>query len=315
MADNERFCLFPIQDPELWEFYKTAKASYWTSDEIDFETDAVEWTTKLTEGERTFVKTILAFFSVADNIVNENLGTRFFYEVDYPEARQAYALQMAIEAIHAETYSLSIDRLIPDAAERAQLHKAALPCVQDKAAWAVRYLDSAAPLNERLMAFACVEGIFFSASVCALCYLKKRGLMPGLTFANELISRDEGQHVQLACAVLRRVGKPASAKIEEIVRSAIECEERFVDDALRCDLIGMNARQMKQYVRYVADYTLAELLDEPKLYGDANPFEFMNLISQQGKTNFFERRVGDYQRAGAMQTGATAHVLDEVDDF
>ena len=314
VATDERFCLFPIRDAELWEFYTTAKASFWTAQEIDLEQDKVDWS-RLREEERKFIRTVLAFFAVADNIVNENIVTRFYDEVQLPEARQVYAMQMAIEAIHAETYGLLIEFLIADRAERETLHRALVPSVQVKAEWAKRYLEADLSFGERLVAFICVEGIFFSASFCSIFYMKKRGFMPGLTFSNELISRDEGQHVQFACALFRRLttGRPADETVYEVFRAAVACEEQFVDDALSADLIGINAKQMKEYVKYVADFTLINYMSMKPLFGATNPFDWMALISTEGKTNFFERRVGEYQMANVKQ--GASHTLEELDDF
>lgn len=315
LCDSEqRFCLFPIRNPRLWEFFTIAKASFWTAQEISLDQDKADWA-KLRDEERKFIKTVLAFFAVADNIVNENLVTRFYNEVQLPDARQAYAMQMAIEAIHAETYALLIDFLISDRMERDALHRALVPSVQVKAEWAKAYLQAELPFGERLVAFVCVEGIFFSASFCSIFYLKKRGLMPGLTFSNELISRDEAQHVRFACELFRMLttGRPSDAKVYEVFRAAVRCEEHFVEDALSADLIGINAGQMKEYVRYVADYTLVHYMGLEPLYGAVNPFDWMTLISTEGKTNFFERRVGEYQLANVKQ--GSSRVLEELDDF
>ncbi|MAB55827.1 MAG: ribonucleoside-diphosphate reductase [Synechococcus sp. CPC35] len=298
----QRLQLFPIRAPEVWQMYKKAVASFWTAEEIDTAADLDDWHAKLTADERYFITRVLAFFAQADAIVNENLAVRFMAEVQMPEARNFYGFQIAIEAIHNEVYNLLIDTYVRDVAEKADLFGAIerVPCVQKKARWAMRWIDSSGCFAERLVAFAIVEGIFFSGSFCAIFWLKKRGLMPGLTFSNELISRDEGMHCDFACMLYHQLLTPLEdAKVHTLVRDAVDSEKEFVCDALPVDLIGMNSNLMSQYIEFVADRLLVAL-GAPKLYNASNPFDWMELISLQGKTNFFEKRVGEYQKAGVM---------------
>ena len=303
-STTKRLVLFPIQHPEVWQMYKRAEASFWTSEEIDLSADVTQWTT-LTADERWFVSHVLAFFAASDGIVGENLLERFACEVQIPEARCFYGFQIAMENIHAETYGLLIDTLVRDAAERARLFDAVtgVECVRRKAEWALRWIggDSAqAPFAERLVAFAVVEGVFFSGSFCAIFWLKKRGLMPGLSFSNELISRDEGLHCDFACLLYSMLKHRASKdRVHAIVDEATRIECEFVSEALPVGLIGMNAGMMTQYVRFCAD-RLLRALGYDALYGAENPFDWMELISLQGKTNFFEKRVSEYQKAGVM---------------
>jgi ribonucleoside-diphosphate reductase beta chain len=298
-----RFVLFPIEHNDIWNFYKQAEASFWTSEEIDLSQDLKDWQS-LNDGERHFISHVLAFFAASDGIVNENLAENFIAEVQYTEAKFFYGFQIAIENIHSETYSLLIDTYIKDSAERNRLFNAieTLDCVKKKASWALRWISKGS-FAERLVAFAAVEGIFFSGSFCSIFWLKKRGLMPGLSFSNELISRDEGLHCDFACLLYNNhlVNKLPVERITEIIKDAVEIEREFVTDALPVKLIGMNADLMGQYIEFVADRLLLEL-GCPKAYGSANPFDFMELISLQGKTNFFEKRVGEYQKAGVMQS-------------
>ena len=300
-----RFVIFPIQYPRLWEMYKKAEASFWTAEEIDLAHDPIHYD-KLTAGEQYFIKHVLAFFAASDGIVNENLVERFCGEVQIPEARFFYGFQIAIENIHSETYSLLIDTYVKDKAEKAHLFNAleTVPCVQKKANWAMRWITESSRFAERLVAFAVVEGIFFSGSFCAIFWLKKRGLMPGLTFSNELISRDEGMHCDFACLLYSMLeNKLTDAELHAIIGEAVVHEKEFVCEALSVDLIGMNSRLMSQYIEFCADRLLVAL-DAPKLYNTANPFDWMELISLQGKTNFFERRVSEYQKAGVMSSVA-----------
>ena len=300
-AAGSRFVLFPIQHHRLWEMYKKHEASFWTTEEIDLGSDRNDWDS-LADGERHFVSNVLAFFAASDGIVVENLAQRFCAEVTLPEARCFYGFQIAMENVHSETYSLLIDTYVTDPAERSRLFDALrqVPAVQAKAEWALKWIGSGAPFAQRLVAFACVEGIFFSGSFCALFWLKKRGLLPGLTFSNELISRDEGLHCDFACLMYSMLERPLpQPTLHALVREAVDIERSFVCDALPVDLIGMNSRLMVQYIEFVADRLLSELGAEP-LYGSRNPFDWMDLISLQGKTNFFERRVGEYQKAGVM---------------
>jgi len=296
-----RFVLFPISNRAVWQMYKKHEASFWTTEEIDLGPDRADWA-KLTDSERHFISSVLAFFAASDGIIVENLSQRFCAEVTLPEARCFYGFQIAMENIHSETYSLLIETYISDPEERLRLFDAirSVPAVAAKAEWALNWVGADAPFAQRLVAFACVEGIFFSGSFCALFWLKKRGLMPGLTFSNELIARDEGLHCDFACLLHSMLTAPTSeAAVHTMVREAVDIERSFVCDALSVDLIGMNSRLMVQYIEFVADRLLRELGYAP-LYGATNPFDWMDLISMQGKTNFFERRVGEYQKAGVM---------------
>jgi ribonucleoside-diphosphate reductase beta chain len=296
-----RFVLFPIQHSDIWEFYKKAEASFWTAEEIDLSQDLKDWA-GLNDGERHFISHVLAFFAASDGIVNENLAENFVAEVQYTEAKFFYGFQIAIENIHSETYSLLIDTYIKDGQEKDRLLNAidTMDFVKKKADWALRWIDNGS-FAERLIAFAAVEGIFFSASFCSIFWLKKRGLMPGLSFSNELISRDEGLHCDFACLLYRNhlINKLDPEVVKEIIMDAVKLEKEFVTDALPVSLIGMNSDLMCQYVEFVADRLLNELVGE-KVYGSTNPFDFMEMISLQGKTNFFEKRVGEYQKAGVM---------------
>ncbi|AUD02427.1 ribonucleotide-diphosphate reductase subunit beta [Spirosoma pollinicola] len=299
--DKGRFVLFPIKHWDIWEYYKTHEASFWTAEEIDLGQDMKDWNS-LNDGERHFISHVLAFFAASDGIVNENLAVNFLSEVQYAEAKCFYGFQIMMENIHSETYSLLIDTYIKDATEKDRLLNAidTIPCVQKKAEWALRWIDNGS-FAERLIAFAVVEGIFFSGSFCSIYWLKKRGMMPGLTFSNELISRDEGLHRDFACMLYTDhiVNKLPESEIYDIIRNAVEIEQEFVADALPVSLIGMNAELMKQYIAFVADHLLTTL-GLRKLYNVANPFDFMDMISLQGKTNFFEKRVGEYQRGEVM---------------
>jgi len=299
--NKQRFVLFPIKHPQVWEMYKKAEASFWTAEEIDLAHDQVDWE-KLNSDEKHFVSHVLAFFAASDGIVNENLVERFASEVQLPEARCFYGFQIAMENIHSETYSLLIDTYIKDSEEKNRLFNAidTVPCVQKKADWAMRWISNSGRFAERLIAFAVVEGIFFSGSFCAIYWLKKRGLMPGLTFSNELISRDEGMHCDFACLLYSMLEKKLPQEtVHNIVRDAVEHEKEFVCDALPVGLIGMNAGMMSQYIEFCADRLLVSLGVE-KLFQATNPFDWMELISFQGKTNFFEKRVGEYQKSGVM---------------
>lgn len=299
--NKKRFVLLPIQHKAIWEMYKKAEASFWTAEEIDLSQDLTDWA-KLNENEKHFVSHILAFFAASDGIVNENLALRFSSEVQVPEARCFYGFQIAIENIHSETYSLLIDTYIKNAAEKDHLFNAmeTVPCVKKKAEWALRWISSDRSFAERLVAFAAVEGIFFSGSFCSIFWLKKRGLMPGLTFSNELISRDEGLHCDFACLLYSMIAnKPSEETIREIITNAVEIEKEFITQALPVDLIGMNSKMMSQYIEFVADRLIKALGYEP-IWNATNPFDWMELISLEGKTNFFEKRVGDYQKSGVL---------------
>jgi len=296
-----RFVIFPIKEHEMWVMYKKAEASFWTAEEVDLANDDVDWD-KLTSNEQHFIKHILAFFAASDGIVNENLIERFSGEVQIPEARFFYGFQIMIENIHSEMYSLLLDKYVTNPAEKHKLFHAIeyVPCVRKKAEWALKWITESKRFAERLVAFAVVEGIFFSGSFCAVFWLKKRGLMPGLTFSNELISRDEGMHCDFACLLYSKLESQLSDdEIYAIVSDAVIHEKEFVCEALSVSLIGMNASLMSDYIEFCAD-RLIVALGAPKLYNTKNPFDWMELISLQGKTNFFERRVGEYQKAGVM---------------
>ena len=299
--NKDRFVLFPIVHHDIWEFYKKAEASFWTAEEIDLSADLKDWG-KLNDGEKHFVTHVLAFFAASDGIVNENLAEHFVSEVQYTEAKFFYGFQIAIENIHSETYSLLIDTYVKNNKEKDHLFRAVetLDCVKKKADWALRWIDEGS-FQERLIAFAAVEGIFFSGSFCSIFWLKKRGLMPGLSFSNELISRDEGLHCDFACLLYNNhvVNKLPKETIIEIIKDAVEIEKEFVQDAIPVKLIGMNSDMMCEYIEFVADRLLAAL-DCEKIFGASNPFDFMEMISLQGKTNFFEKRVSEYQKAGVM---------------
>ncbi len=315
--NDNRFVLFPIEHDDIWAEYKKQEASFWTAEEIDLSQDISDWENKLNDNERHFIKHVLAFFAASDGIVNENLAENFLAEVQYTEAKFFYGFQIAMENVHSETYSLLIDTYIKDKVEKDKLFRAieTLDCVAKKAQWALRWIDNGT-FAERLIAFAAVEGIFFSGSFCSIFWLKKRGLMPGLTFSNELISRDEGMHMDFACLLHGKhvVNKVPKERIEEIIKDAVEIEKEFVVDAIPVRLIGMNADLMSQYIEFVADRLLVELGNE-KVYNVSNPFDFMDMINLQGKTNFFEKRVGEYQKAG-VKTGDSSRSTFSLDaDF
>lgn len=301
--DAGRFVIYPIGDLDIWKYYKEAMASFWTSEEINLNTDMEDWKHKLKPEERYFISRVLAFFAASDGIVNENLAIRFMAEVQLSEARCFYGFQIAMENIHSETYSLLIDTYITDSAERALLFNAIdnIPCVRKKADWALRWINGDRPFAERLIAFAVVEGIFFSGSFCSIFWLKKRGLMPGLALSNEFISRDEGLHCDFACLLYSKLNRKCSDEtVRGIVQEAVECEKEFVSDAIPVDLIGMNSKSMVQYIEFTAD-RLMSALGHPPIFGAKNPFDWMNMISMEGKTNFFERDVSEYQRPGIME--------------
>ncbi len=315
LAENpNRFVLFPIKHQAMWEMYKKAEASFWTAEELDLAGDMTDWTTKLTDNERHFIKHVLAFFAASDGIVNENLVTNFAREVQVPEARCFYGFQQAIENIHSEVYGLLIEAYIKDVTEKDFLFRAleTIPCVRQKAAWAFRYTsETNATFAERLVAFAAVEGIFFSGSFCAIFWLKKRGLMPGLCFSNELISRDEGLHCDFACLMYKSlVNHLPPERVHAIVHEAVMIECEFVKSALPVELIGMNSTQMQVYIKCCAD-RLLHSLGVSKQYGAINPFDWMELISIDGKTNFFEKRVGEYSRANVGGTHTNVFCMDE----
>lgn len=301
LIDNPgRFVLFPIQHHDLWKLYKQQEACFWTAEEIDLQQDIYDWENKLNADEQHFVKHVLAFFAASDGIVNENLAMNFVNEVQYTEAKFFYGFQIMMENIHSETYSLLIDTYIKDKEEQDKLFNAieTVPAIKKKAEWAIKWINSES-FVERLIAFAAVEGIFFSGSFCSIFWLKKRGLMPGLTFSNELISRDEGMHCDYACHLYNShiENKLSQDRIREIICGALEIEKEFILEALPVRLIGMNSELMAQYLEFVTDRLLISL-NVPKVYNSENPFDFMQNIALQGKTNFFEKRVAEYQKAG-----------------
>ncbi|KAI5357805.1 Putative ribonucleotide reductase small subunit family, Ferritin-like superfamily [Septoria linicola] len=302
--NSQRFVLFPIKYHEIWNMYKKAEASFWTAEEIDLSKDLHDWNKRLNDDERFFISHVLAFFAASDGIVNENLLERFSGEVQIPEARCFYGFQIMMENIHSETYSLLIDTYISEPKQRTYLFNAIenIPCIARKAEWALRWIsDKDSTFAMRLVAFAAVEGIFFSGSFASIFWLKKRGLMPGLTFSNELISRDEGMHTDFACLLFSHLKKkPTKAVVQSIIVEAVAIEQEFLTDALPCALLGMNAKLMCQYIEFVADRLLLALGNQ-KFYHATNPFDFMENISLGGKTNFFEKRVGDYQKSGVME--------------
>jgi len=309
---GDRFVLFPIRHPDVWEKYKQQSAVTWFAEEVDLSKDMPHWE-KLSDNERHFIKNVLAFFAGSDGIVMENLSMRFMREVQWPEAKMFYNVQNFIEGIHSEMYSLLIETYITDPKEKTQLFQAikTIPCVQKKADWALAWIDNKeASFATRLLGFAAVEGIFFSGAFCAIFWLKKRGLLPGLTFSNELISRDEGLHTEFAVALYHTMDTRSESMIHTIIREAVSIEKDFICNALPCALIGMNANLMSQYIEFVAD-RLAVQLGARKIYKTVNPFDFMDLISLEGKTNFFEKKVSDYSRT----IGSTRDELRLDEDF
>jgi ribonucleoside-diphosphate reductase beta chain len=312
--DPTRFVLFPIKHHDIWKMYKTHEAAFWTAEEVDLAQDLTDWRENLNEDEKHFVKNVLAFFAASDGIVNENLAINFLNEVQYAEARCFYGFQIMMENIHSETYSLLIDTYITDPKEKDMLFNAidTVPAVKLKAEWALKWINSES-FVERLVAFAAVEGIFFSGSFCSIFWLKKRGLMPGLAFSNEMISRDEGLHTEFACLLYRdhvENNKLSRERILEILGSALEIEKEFISDSLPVRLIGMNADLMKQYLEFVTDRLLVSL-GYDKEYNSTNPFDFMENIALEGKTNFFEKRVGEYQKAGVVNKSQDTFSFDE----
>lgn len=299
--NKDRFVLFPIKHPQIWELYKKAEQSFWTAEEVDLHADQKDWE-RLSNNERHFIKHVLAFFAASDGIVNENLAVNFMKEVQLPEARCFYGFQIMMENIHSEMYSLLIDTYIKDTTEKNKLFNAidTIPCVSKKAEWALRWISNGS-FAERLVAFCAVEGIFFSGSFCSIFWLKKRGLMPGLSTSNEFISRDEGMHCDFACLLYSMLeNQLPKEQVTKIITDAVVLEHEFVTDALPVSLIGMNAKLMCQYIEFVADRLLVSL-GCSKVYNSSNPFDFMEMISLQGKTNFFEKRVSEYKKAGVGQ--------------
>lgn len=318
LTDNPgRFVIFPIQHHDIWDWYKKSEASFWTAEEIDLHQDLTDWSSKLNDDERYFIKHILAFFAASDGIVNENLAENFVNEVQYPEAKFFYGFQIMMENIHSETYSLLIDTYVKDEKEKDILFNALdnFPAIKKKADWALKWIESDS-FAERLIAFAAVEGIFFSGAFCSIFWLKKRGLMPGLTFSNELISRDEGVHCDFAVHLHNHhlVNKVPKERIKEIIVDALNIEREFITESLPVSLIGMNAKLMTQYLEFVTDRLLVELQCE-KEYNVTNPFDFMDMISLQGKTNFFEKRVSEYQKAGVTNKDKETNKISFDEDF
>ncbi|AXE20697.1 ribonucleoside-diphosphate reductase [Runella rosea] len=309
VEDPHRFVLFPIKHHDIWQFYKNHEAAFWTAEEIDLASDLQDWE-KLNDGERHFISHVLAFFAASDGIVNENLAVNFLKEVQYAEAKCFYGFQIAMENIHSETYSLLIDTYIKDPTEKDRMLRAieTIPCVQKKAEWALRWIGNGT-FAERLIAFAAVEGIFFSGSFCSIFWLKKRGLMKGLSFSNELISRDEGLHRDFACLLYTDhiVNKLPEETVYSLIKDAVAIEQEFVTESLPVSLIGMNSKLMNEYIEFVADHLLLSL-GLQKVYNAVNPFDFMDMISLQGKTNFFEKKVGEYQKAGVKNSSKEREV-------
>jgi ribonucleoside-diphosphate reductase beta chain len=315
-ASEDRFVIFPIRHPDIWEKYKNHMSVFWTPEEIDLSKDMVDWE-KLSDNERYFIKNILGFFAGSDGIVMENLALRFMREVQWPEAKFFYNCQNLLEAVHSETYSLLIDTYITDTKEKQDLLRAisTIPCVKKKADWALTWIDSPdASFATRLLGFAAVEGIFFSGAFCAIFWLKQRGLMPGLTVSNEFIARDEGLHTDFACLLYSKlVNKLSKKDAHKIIRDAVKIEKQFITKSLPCELIGMNAKLMTQYIEFVADRLLLQL-GYPKAYSATNPFPFMERISLEGKDNFFEKRVTTYAK-GSVGKERSEMVFSTVADF
>ena len=315
--NKNRFVIFPIKHHDIWERYKMMEASFWTAEEIDLSQDLNDWNNKLNDDERYFIKHILAFFAASDGIVNENLAENFVNEVQYAEAKFFYGFQIMMENIHSETYSLLIDTYVKDENEKSDLFNAldVFPAIKKKADWALKWIESDS-FAERLIAFAAVEGIFFSGAFCSIYWLKKRGLMPGLTFSNELISRDEGVHCDFAVHLHNRhlVNKVPKERIRSIIVDALNIEREFITESLPVSLIGMNAGLMTQYLEFVADRLLVELGCDRE-YNVANPFDFMDMISLQGKTNFFEKKVAEYQKSGVKVTEGDSQKISFDADF
>ena len=314
--EEKRFVIFPIKHDDIWKMYKKAEANFWTAEELDLSKDLNDFQIKMNEDERYFVENVLAFFAASDGIVNENLVERFCNDVQLLEAKFFYGFQIAVENIHSETYSLLIDTYVKDVKKKEKLFNAieTIPSVKKKADWAMKWInDKSSNFGTRVIAFAAVEGIFFSGSFCSIFWLKKRGLMPGLCHSNELISRDEGLHTEFAVLMYSMLSdKPSKETILEIIKEAVELEKEFITESLPCNLIGMNKDLMKQYIEYVSDRLLL-MLGLDKIFNVENPFEWMELISVQGKTNFFEKRVGEY--ANVAKSDAKDNVFALEEDF
>ena len=314
--NKNRFVIFPIQHDDIWQWYKKQEASFWTAEEIDLHQDVVDWK-KLNDDERYFLKHILAFFAASDGIVNENLAENFVNEVQYSEAKFFYGFQIMMENIHSEMYSLLIDTLVESDSEKDELFNAIerFPAIKKKADWALRWIESES-FAERLIAFAAVEGIFFSGAFCSIFWMKKRGLLPGLATSNEFISRDEGLHRDFACHLhnTHLVNKVPVERITQIIVEALDIEREFITESLPVNLIGMNAKLMAEYLEFVTDHLL-ETLNCPKVYNTANPFDFMDMISLEGKTNFFEKRVSEYKKAGVGEEQSSHNIDDAFADL
>jgi ribonucleoside-diphosphate reductase beta chain len=314
--NKNRFVIFPIQHDDIWQWYKKQEASFWTAEEIDLHQDVVDWK-KLNDDERYFLKHILAFFAASDGIVNENLAENFVNEVQYSEAKFFYGFQIMMENIHSEMYSLLIDTLVDSDSEKDELFNAIerFPAIKKKADWALRWIESES-FAERLIAFAAVEGIFFSGAFCSIFWMKKRGLLPGLATSNEFISRDEGLHRDFACHLhnTHLVNKVSVERITQIIVEALDIEREFITESLPVNLIGMNAKLMAEYLEFVTDHLL-ETLNCPKVYNTANPFDFMDMISLEGKTNFFEKRVSEYKKAGVGEEQSSHNIDDAFADL
>jgi ribonucleoside-diphosphate reductase beta chain len=314
IPNKDRFVIFPIKHNDIWDWYKMQEASFWTAEEVDLEQDVIDWNTKLTHDEKYFIKHILAFFAASDGIVNENLAENFISEVQYPEAKFFYGFQLMMEQIHSEVYSLLIDTYIDNEKEKDELFRAIeiFPAIKEKAEWALKWIESDS-FAERLIAFSAVEGIFFSGSFCSIFWMKKRGLLPGLTFSNELINRDEGLHADFAVHLHQHhiINKVPKERITEILVNALDIERVFITESLPVSLIGMNSKLMTQYLEFVTDRLLVEYGCE-KVYNASNPFDFMEMISLEGKTNFFEKRVSEYQKAG-VKSGGTGSISFDAD--
>ena len=314
---KNRYVIFPIQHDKFWEMYKKSEANFWTTEELDLSKDMVDWN-QLTDNEQTFIKHILAFFAASDGIVNENLVERFTQEVQLLEAKFFYIFQMAMENIHSETYSLLIDTYIKDPKEKDYLFNAidTIPSIQKKAKWALKWIsDKDSPFINRIIGFAAVEGIFFSGAFCSIFWLKKRGLMPGLCHSNELISRDEGMHTEFAVLMYHNLlNKPSQKIVYQIIQEAVEIEKEFITESLSCELIGMNKKLMSQYIEFVADRLLKMFHLDP-IYNTPNPFDWMEMISIQGKTNFFEKRVGEYSNKANPNIDQSKNEINFDEDF
>ena len=313
----KRFTLLPIKYDKVWKFYKKATSAIWFFEEIDLHYDMIDWSDKLDDNERWFIEHVLAFFNSSDMVINENLAQNFLNEIQIPEIRCFYSFQMTIENIHSETYSMLIDTFIKDKVKKDMLFNAIenIPCIKKKAEWAMKWINGNQSFAERLCAFATIEGIFFSGAFCSIFWLKKRGLMPGLTFSNELISRDEGLHTDFACLLYSMLAnKLSQERIYEIISEAVSYEKEFVTDALPVGLIGMNSKLMSEYIEFCAD-RLIYALGYNKLYNTLNPFDWMELISLQGKTNFFEKRVSDYAKHSVVNNDKEDNIFTTDADF